>query len=84
MDDRGIVTVEEVPYPFPCGDANGSGFVDIDDVIFMADYLFVGGNRPPSIDICDMNCNERLDIDDIVYLIDYLFTAGPAPCTECK
>ncbi len=63
-----------------CGDANSSGDLDIDDIVYMIDYFFVGGPEPDPHNAADPNCSGDIDIDDIVYLIDYLFTAGRTPC----
>jgi hypothetical protein len=62
------------------GDCDGSGDIDIDDVVFLINYTFTGGPAPDPIEIGDVNCESGIDIDDIVYLIAYIFTGGPAPC----
>jgi len=66
-----------------CGDANESGDIDIDDVIFIIDYVFAGGPEPNPLESADVNCIDDIDIDDIVYLIEYLFNGGPDPCEDC-
>lgn len=67
-------------YGYVCGDADGSGSVDIDDVVFLIAYIFAGGPAPDPYLSGDANCSEAIDIDDVVYLIAYIFTGGPAPC----
>jgi uncharacterized protein (TIGR02145 family) len=64
-----------------CGDADGSGGVDIDDVVFLINYIFSGGAEPIPYDAGDADCSGGVDIDDVVYLISYIFSGGPAPCT---
>jgi hypothetical protein len=66
-----------------CGDANGSGEIDIDDIVFLVDYVFNAGPAPNPIEAGDVNCVDSIDIDDIVYLITYIFAGGPAPCADC-
>lgn len=66
---------------YPSGDANGSYFVDIDDIVYMIDYIFTGGPDPVTLDAGDANCTGLHDIDDVVYLVAYVFTGGPTPCT---
>ncbi|MFH1891544.1 MAG: hypothetical protein ABIK83_02555, partial [Candidatus Zixiibacteriota bacterium] len=61
------------------GDADGSGFVDIDDVVFLIQYIFAGGPAPVPLDAGDAECSGFIDIDDVVYLINYIFAGGPAP-----
>jgi len=61
------------------GDADGSGFVDIDDVVFLIQYLFAGGPEPVPYTSGEVDCQGVIDIDDVVYLINYLFASGPPP-----
>jgi len=63
-----------------CGDADASGYVDIDDITFLIRYIFQGGPAPDPVEIGDVNCDGMIDIDDVVYLIMYVFAGGPAPC----
>ena len=67
-----------------CGDANSSGNIDVDDVVFIIDYMFLGGPSPVPAESANANCLEGTDIDDLVYLIDYVFKGGPAPCEYCE
>jgi hypothetical protein len=64
----------------PNGDVNGSGAIDLDDVIYLIQYIFESGPPPESIDIADVDCSSAIDIDDVVYLIHYIFADGPPPC----
>ncbi len=61
------------------GDANGSGSIDIDDVVFEIAYIFSGGPPPEPLASGDANCAASVDIDDVVYLIGYIFSGGPPP-----
>lgn len=70
----------EVTMPYLPGDADGSGAVDIDDVVFLISYIFSAGPPPDPIESGDADCSGEIDIDDVVYLIAYIFTGGPAPC----
>ncbi|MFH1892995.1 MAG: dockerin type I repeat-containing protein [Candidatus Zixiibacteriota bacterium] len=65
------------------GDADGSGGVDIDDVVYLIAYIFTGGPPPDKAVCCgDADGSGGVDIDDVVYLIAYIFTGGPAPDPE--
>jgi lysophospholipase L1-like esterase len=68
---------------FLCGDANGSGSVDIDDVVFLILFIFGGGPAPIPLISGDADCSGVSDIDDVVYLITWIFAGGPVPCHEC-
>ncbi|MFQ6002230.1 MAG: dockerin type I repeat-containing protein [Candidatus Zixiibacteriota bacterium] len=61
------------------GDANCDGKIDIADVIYLINYLFMGGPPPLSFVQGDANADQNIDIADVVYLINYLFTGGPPP-----
>jgi len=63
-----------------CGDADGSGAVDIDDVVYLIAYIFSGGPAPDPEIKADGDCSGAVDIDDVVYVIAYIFSGGPAPC----
>ncbi len=68
---------EEPPY---CGDSDGNEAIDIDDVVFLINYIFSGGPPPDPPDRGDANCSGNIDIDDAVYLILYVFAGGYPPC----
>lgn len=65
---------------YVCGDADGSGMVDIDDPVFLIGYIFAGGEAPDPPELGDADYNGATDIDDVVYLIVYIFGGGQQPC----
>jgi hypothetical protein len=66
--------------PVICGDADGSGSIDVDDVVYLVNYIFTGGPAPDPYYVGDANCSIDIDIDDVVYLIAYIFSGGNDPC----
>jgi hypothetical protein len=68
---------------FFCGDADQSGEVDIDDAVFLVNYVFAGGPAPEPMEAGDADCSGEVDIDDIVYLVAYIFAGGPEACEGC-
>jgi len=68
------------PPPYYCGDADGSEDVDIDDVVYVIQYIFASGPPPEPLEAGDADCSGGVDIDDVVYLIAYIFSSGNAPC----
>jgi PKD repeat protein len=75
--------IRTIKYPFIRGDANADGVVDISDVVYLLNYLFIHGPAPvPTLDAGDANCDRVVDASDLVYLLNYLFAHGPAP--SCK
>jgi len=65
------------------GDANGDGQINIGDVVFLINYLFIGGQAPQPLSAGDPNGDCVVDIADVVYLINYLFAGGPTPKLGC-
>jgi hypothetical protein len=62
------------------GDSDGSGEIDIDDVVHLIYYIFASGPAPNPIECGDVDHSGFVDIDDIVFLINYIFAGGPSPC----
>ncbi len=77
-----LLTIEVIT-GWLCGDADGSGAVDIDDAVYVISYIFSGGPAPNPLESGDVDCSGIIDIDDVVYLITYIFSGGPAPCAGC-
>jgi hypothetical protein len=67
-----------------CGDFDGSGSINISDIVYVIRYIFSGGVAPIDIHGGDVNCDGACDISDIVYVLAYIFSGGPAPCANCK
>jgi uncharacterized delta-60 repeat protein len=67
-------------FQFLRGDANGDGIVDISDIVYLLNYLFVDGPAPvPVLEAGDATCDGVVDASDVVYLLNYLFVSGPPP-----
>jgi len=69
--------------PYTCGDVNADGEVNVADVVYLINYLFINGPPPdcePTTACGDVNLDGKVDIADVVYLINYLFINGPEPC----
>jgi hypothetical protein len=75
-NDRYYATIKYVQTYYLCGDANGDGIVDIADVVYLIDYLFISGPVPEPSVAGDANCDGMVDVADIVYLINSLFLGG--------
>jgi len=64
---------------YKCGDANGDGEVNILDVTYIINYLYLGGPEPLGIESADVNSDGVVNINDITYLVLYLYMEGPEP-----
>lgn len=65
--------------PCFCGDADGSGLVNISDAVLLIAYIFGGGAAPNPICLGDADGSGTITISDAVYLISYVFGGGPSP-----
>jgi uncharacterized Ntn-hydrolase superfamily protein len=77
LDGHPVVTY------YLCGDADVSGAPDIDDVVFLIQFIFAGGPQPEPYEAGDADCSGAIDIDDVVFMIQYIFSGGHAPCSGC-
>ncbi len=64
------------------GDADGSGQLNISDVVYLINFIFAQGPAPDPLVSGDMNCDGRINIGDAVHLVNYMFLSGPAPCDD--
>ncbi len=80
IDNKNILTME----PYICGDMNMDDFIDISDLLWLIDYMFVSGPAPvPDLCVADISGDGAVDISDLVWIIDYMFNSGPAPIEDC-
>jgi len=62
------------------GDADGSGDLDIEDVVYIIAYKYLNGTEPlPSYPVADVNADGTVNIFDITYMLWYLYLNGPEP-----
>jgi protocatechuate 3,4-dioxygenase beta subunit len=62
------------------GDVTGEGTINVTDVIFLINYLYIGGPAPVPLMTGDANCDGRINITDVIHIINYLYIGGPSPC----
>jgi hypothetical protein len=79
MVNHDYVFVTVLP-AYACGDADGSGGTDIDDAVYLINYIFASGPAPEPPEAGDCDCSGAIDIDDVVWLINYIFVGGDPPC----
>jgi subtilisin family serine protease len=64
-------------YTYVYGDANGDGKVTAVDLVYLINYLFLGGPPPDPFSAGDPNGDCAINTADIVYLSNFLFCQGP-------
>lgn len=68
-------------FPYIIGNANGDYGINMADVVFIVNYLFIGGPAPCPYHSGDANCDGMVDLSDVVCLVNYLFCGYPIPCS---
>ena len=82
---EGAMTLDCSSCNWVVGDADGSGYIDIDDVVYTIEYIFLNGPTPiPVHNAANADCSIDVDIDDVVYLIAHIFLEGPPPPCQCE
>jgi len=64
---------------FRRADANGDGFLNIADPVWVLRRLFLDDATIPCADAADVDDSESLDVTDAVYSLRFQFMDGPAP-----
>ncbi len=62
-----------------CGDANGSGGINILDITYIVSYLYKGGPAPDPAVSADADGSGGINILDITFIVNYLYKGGPEP-----
>jgi hypothetical protein len=76
----GMLNALEAVSQFNKGDVDNSRLIDILDVNYLEDYIYMSGPAPiPLPEIGDLDCSGNVDIEDMIILINYLNNGGPAP-----
>jgi C1A family cysteine protease len=61
------------------GDVNHDQTINLEDVIFLANYLVKIGTFPVSLSSGDTECNGKLTLSDVVFLANYVLKGGTPP-----
>jgi len=61
------------------GDCNSDAIMDLEDVLYLINYLYKGGPAPDPLEAGDASCDGVVDLEDVLYLINYLYKSGPVP-----
>jgi hypothetical protein len=61
------------------GDATGDGLIDVADVLYLVNYLFLGTSAPCPMEAGDVTCDGIVDVADVLFIINYLFLGTSPP-----
>lgn len=70
---------DELDIPQRRGDANDNGLVDLNDSLYINNYLFNNGPAPSCMDAADANDDGAVNISDSSYIVNWIYFGGPAP-----
>jgi hypothetical protein len=59
------------------GDVNGDKVVDQTDIVYLLNYLYLGGPAPVPLAAGDVNGDSAIDQRDILYLVRHMYGSGP-------
>jgi len=77
---HGRVNAFKAVYSVSRGDVNNDGIIDVDDAVYLVDYLYAGGPPPlPYTGVGNADHLGIIDIDDVVFIIQYAYAGGPSP-----
>jgi hypothetical protein len=65
------------------GDVNNDGSIDLEDAVFILNYVLRGGPSPEPLASGDVDGDCEVDLGDVVYLLNYLFKGGSNPVLGC-
>ncbi|UCD93449.1 MAG: hypothetical protein JSU69_06655 [Candidatus Zixiibacteriota bacterium] len=74
--DQVTIRVEYQPL---CGDADGSGGINILDVACLINFLYRDGPPPVHPELGDTDASGNINILDVTCLVNYLYKDGPEP-----
>ena len=84
MEMATLITVARSFGPnYLIGDTNADDVIDAGDVVFLLNYLFLGGSAPYPMLRGDLDCSGEVDVGDLIFLINYLYLEGPEPPASC-
>jgi hypothetical protein len=69
---------------YVCGDADGSGAVNLLDATFIINYLYKNGPEPVPPEGADASGDGSINLLDATHVINYLYKDGPEPICPTK
>ena len=79
------MTSSPIPfYTWKLGDVDNSHNVDIADLVYLIDFMFLGGASIEPVYAGDIDGSCTVDIADLVYFVTYMFSEGPPPQVGCE
>ena len=57
-------------------EATADGAIDIGQVMYLINCLFIAGSKACAVDEGDVNCDGSVDVADVMFLVNYLFADG--------
>ncbi|HOP06244.1 MAG TPA: Ig-like domain-containing protein [candidate division Zixibacteria bacterium] len=74
-----VMTTTFVVATYLRGDTDGNLKFTINDVIYLAAYMFRQGTAPAPLESADADASGQVDVSDIAYMVNFLYHSGPRP-----
>jgi len=68
-----------IPVGAVCGDIDGNGNINIQDIGYLIRYVYKAGPPPPNPQDADIDGSGAVNILDITRLLNFLYRGGPQP-----
>jgi hypothetical protein len=68
-----------IPVGAVCGDVNGNGNINIQDIGYLIQYIYKAGPPPPNPQDADIDGSGTFNIVDVTRLLNFLYRGGPQP-----
>jgi hypothetical protein len=82
VDSTLAPVVEWTACTYLTGDFDANGSYQSSDIIKFVNYIFKGGEPPPTLGTVDVNCDASATSSDIIYMVNLVFKSGPQPCSQ--
>jgi hypothetical protein len=80
QENAGVFVAKLSALNYLCGDINSDNEIDVGDVVYLINYIFISGPSPDPFQAANVNCDDKISLVDIICLIDFIFRDGNAPC----
>jgi parallel beta-helix repeat protein len=77
--DNSTLGLVDFSNPYLLGDVNTDRVINVIDVVYLINYIFINGPPPSLLILGDTNRDGQIDVEDVITLINYLFLSGPPP-----
>ncbi len=83
LNDQTEQTISITEAPFQAGDVTEDGNVNLEDILFIINYVYGDHTSPNNVNLADVNQSCTVNLEDILNLISFVYLEGPYPLMGC-